>query len=57
MDTKQLQEFIRWLNNQINHSAEVIADSHNTSNYGRESMYEGMRDAFMRCLNKLQEDE
>ena len=32
---------------------EVINEAHRTSNHGRETQYEGMRDAFMRCLNKL----
>ena len=56
MKTDQVQDMIRWLNSQINHANEVIGESHQTSNYGRESMYEGMRDAFLRCLNKLQSE-
>lgn len=57
MEKEQQQEFIRWLNVQINYTKDVINESHNSNNYGRESMYEGMRDAFLRCLNKLKISE
>ena len=53
MEKEQEMEFIRWLNTQINYTKDVINESHKNNNYGRESMYEGMRDAFLRCLNKL----
>ncbi|MCW3070696.1 MAG: hypothetical protein JWO44_586 [Bacteroidetes bacterium] len=44
---------VQWLNQQIAHINHAINEAHNECNYGRESQYEGMRDAFMRCLNKL----
>jgi len=53
MEKENVEELIRWLNCQISYTNEVIMESHKTNNFGRESMYEGMRDAFMRCLNKL----
>ncbi|MEO6884225.1 MAG: hypothetical protein ABI199_09400 [Bacteroidia bacterium] len=53
MNSEKLQELIRWLNVQIHHANEVIEESQRNRNYGRESQYEGIRDAFMRCLNKL----
>lgn len=53
MNSDQLQEVVQWLNQQIVHVNEVINEAHHTSNLGRETQYEGMRDAFMRCLNKL----
>jgi hypothetical protein len=53
MNNEQLQELIRWLNNQIVHTNKVINESHDTVNVGREAQYEGMRDAFLRCLKKL----
>ncbi|MCW3102957.1 MAG: hypothetical protein JWO09_1397 [Bacteroidetes bacterium] len=53
MKPEQLQEMVQWLNQQIAHINHAINEAHNESNYGRESQYEGMRDAFMRCLNKL----
>jgi hypothetical protein len=53
MNTEQLQEVVHWLNQQISHVNEAIQEAHRTNNFGRETQYEGMRDAFMRCLNKL----
>jgi len=53
MNSEQLQEVVQWLNQQIVHANDMINEAHRTSNLGRETQYEGMRDAFMRCLNKL----
>ena len=53
MEKEQLQQLIRWLNEQIDYTNRVINESHQTNNYGRESQYEGMRDAFVRCLNMV----
>lgn len=53
MNSEQLQEVVHWLNQQIVHVNEVINEAHRTNNLGTETQYEGMRDAFMRCLNKL----
>lgn len=53
MNSEQIQEMVHWLNQQITHANDVINEAHLTNNYGRENQYEGMRDAFMRCLNKI----
>jgi hypothetical protein len=53
MKPEQLQEMVQWLNQQIAHINHSINQAHIECNYGRESQCEGMRDAFMRCLNKL----
>ena len=53
MENKKLQELINWLNNQINYTGNVIHESHNACNVGREIQYEGMRNAFIECLDKL----
>lgn len=53
MNTEQLQNLIRWINDQIKHANETINESRKVQNYGREIQYEGVRDALMRCLNKL----
>ena len=53
MKPTQIQEMVQWLNKQIVHANEAINEAHNLNNYGREIQYEGMRDAFMRCLNML----
>lgn len=55
MNREELQEILKWLNDQIEYANEAIHESHQSHNYGRESQYEGIRDAFMRCLNKLQQ--
>lgn len=53
MNNEQLQTLIRWLTEQINHTNFVINEAHMHNNFGREAQYEGMRDAFQRCLNRL----
>jgi hypothetical protein len=53
MKSEQLQEVVQWLNQQIAHVNDAIIEAHKTNNVGREVQCEGMRDAFMRCLNKL----
>lgn len=53
MKPEQLQEMVHWLNQQIAHINESLKQAQDANNYGRESQYEGMRDAFMRCLNKI----
>lgn len=53
MNTEKLQEVIHWLNQQIHHLNESIQEAHRTNNLGRETQCEGMRDAFIRCLNKI----
>ncbi len=56
MNREQIQEVLKWLNDQIEYANESIHEAHQSRNYGRESQYEGVRDAFMRCLNKLKEE-
>lgn len=53
MNPDQLQQMMHWLNQQIMHLDESIIEAHQTNNCGRETQYEGMRDAFVRCLNKI----
>lgn len=55
MNKEQLEQMIKWLNQQITHSNDCIHEAHQEHNYGRETQYEGMRDAFARCLNKLRQ--
>ncbi len=56
MNPEKLHDFVNWLNGQVEHLSGAINDAHEGKNYGREAQYEGMRDAFMRCLNKLTKD-
>jgi hypothetical protein len=53
MNPEQLQQMVSWLNQQLIHVNDSINEAHLTHNYGRETQFEGMRDAFMRCLNKI----
>lgn len=53
MEREKLQELINWLGNQIENANKVIIESQNSRNFGREAQYEGIRDAFTRCLKKL----
>ena len=53
MNPEKLHDFVTWLNGQVEHLSSAINDAHDDSNFGREAQFEGMRDAFMRCLNKL----
>jgi hypothetical protein len=46
-------ELVKWLNGQLSHLSTAINEAHVAKNYGREAQYQGMRDAFVRCLNKL----
>ncbi|HEY4799389.1 MAG TPA: hypothetical protein VII99_09975 [Bacteroidia bacterium] len=56
MNPEKLHDLVSWLNNQVEHLSEAINEAHETKNLGREAQFEGMRDAFMRCLNKLTKD-
>lgn len=53
MNPEKLHDFVSWLSNQVEHLTQAINEAHESKNPGREAQYEGMRDAFMRCLNKL----
>ena len=53
MTPEKLHEFLNWLSSQVEHLTSSINDAHENKNLRREAQYEGMRDAFMRCLNKL----
>ncbi|MDQ3192246.1 MAG: hypothetical protein M3Q58_11700 [Bacteroidota bacterium] len=53
MSNEQLQDLVRWLTQQIDHTNKAINEANQSHNFGREAQYEGMRDAFIRCRNKL----
>jgi hypothetical protein len=54
MDKQKLDQIIRWLNEQINVANSTINEAQRTHNYGRLVIYEGMRDAYQRCLSQLE---
>jgi hypothetical protein len=53
MNNEQLQELINWLSKQIVHTNNAITEANQSHNFGREAQFEGMRDAFVRCLKKV----
>ena len=53
MPQAQVHEIITWLRSQVQHLTEAIAAAKDNKNFGREAQCQGMRDAFVRCLNKL----
>lgn len=53
MDQEQLQQLLSWLNEQIRQSKRVMSEAQQTHNYGREAMYEGMKEAYERCLGHI----
>lgn len=53
MNSDQLQQMVLWLRQQIVSMCEFMNEARKSNNYVREAQYEGMRDAYMRCLNKL----
>ena len=53
MNPEQLQQMVLWLRQQIVSMCEFMNEARKANNYVREAQYEGMRDAYMRCLNKL----
>src|ERR1035437_4835233 len=53
MNPEQLQQMILWLRQQIVAMCSSMNEARKANNYVKEAQYEGMRDAFMRCLNKL----
>lgn len=53
MSLEQLQEIVNWLKYQIKYLESSINEAQQTNNYGRKLQHEGMRDAFIKCLNQL----
>lgn len=53
MNAEQLQTMIRWLNEQIAYASSTINEAQQSSNYGRLAVYEGMREAYTKCLTRL----
>jgi hypothetical protein len=53
MPQEHVHEIVVWLRGQVRHLSAAIARAKESKNYGREAQYQGMRDAFVRCLNRL----
>jgi hypothetical protein len=44
---------IGWLQDQVRSINQAISDLEKSHNYGKAALCEGMRDAYMKCLEKL----
>jgi hypothetical protein len=53
MDKKQLRDFVLWLREKLAESESVIKVSKVTHNYGKATLFEGKRDAYLDMLKKL----
>jgi len=53
MKQEHIQDLISWLQRQVEFSSEIINQARETQNYGKETQYEGMREAYLKCIKKL----
>lgn len=53
MNPEQLQQMVRWLNQQIINSSESLNEAHQLNNYCKQTEFEGMKEAYQRCLLKM----
>jgi hypothetical protein len=56
MDKKRLREMVAWLRHQLSETESVIKESKIAHNYGKATVFEGKREAYMDCLRKLTVD-
>lgn len=56
MSHQQVHELLSWINSQLTHINKVINESHEKSNFGREAMFEGKRDAYLELMRKLKSE-
>jgi hypothetical protein len=43
-----------WLHEQVKHINQAIAELEKAHNYGKATLCEGMREAYMQCLQKIE---
>lgn len=53
MNAKQTRDLINWLKSRLIDAESKIKESQITHNYGKATQYEGMREAYLECLRKL----
>ncbi|HRE75945.1 MAG TPA: hypothetical protein PK637_15195 [Flavobacteriales bacterium] len=56
MEKNRLREMVSWLRMQLSEAESVIKESKIAHNYGKASVFEGKRDAYLDCLRKLTTD-
>lgn len=55
MNTNEVStELAGWLREQVKTVNEAIRELEQTHNYGKATLCEGMREAYMKCLEKIQ---
>ena len=53
MNAKQTKDLIAWLKCRLNEADSKIKESQVVHNYGKATQYEGMKEAYLECLRKL----
>lgn len=53
MSLEQLQVLVKWLEHQISYLESSIENAQETNNHGRKLQHQGMKEAFVKCLNQL----
>jgi hypothetical protein len=53
MNAKQTRDLISWLKARLNEADMKIKESQIVHNYGRATQYEGMKEAYLETLRKL----
>ena len=53
MNKKQLLDLVSWLRNKLAESESAIKEAKIAHNYGRATHYEGMKEAYLECLRRI----
>lgn len=53
MNPEQMQQMVKWLNQQIINSNDLMNEAHQANNYCVETELEGLKEAYVKCLTKL----
>ena len=55
MNTNEMtHDLVSWLREQVNYVNQAKDELEKTHNYGKATLCEGMREAYMKCLQKLE---
>ncbi len=55
MYKKQLDELNKWLDLKLEFVNTIIKEAKTSKNYGKETQYQGMKDAYIECINQLKQ--
>ncbi|MBX7094877.1 MAG: hypothetical protein K1X56_09155 [Flavobacteriales bacterium] len=56
MDKKQVRDLVSWLRGKVSETESVIKESKLTHNYGKATIYEGKKEAYLDILRKINLD-